>query len=68
MTRHALEDADSADLVPVEVVLNSLKQEILTIIKTNKTSEQTFKILAGFFLGVGCGIGVGWYSTHWYLM
>lgn len=70
MTRHALEDADSADLVPVEVVLNSLKQEILTIIKTNETSEQTFKILAGwfFFLGGGCGIGVGWYSTHWYLM
>lgn len=66
MKRRALEDAVSADLVPVEVVLNSLKQEILTIIKTNKQAKQTFKILA-VFLG-GCGVGVGWYSTHWYLM
>lgn len=36
MKRRALEDAVSADLVPVEVVLNSLKQEILTIIKKKK--------------------------------
>lgn len=56
MKRRALEDAVSADLVPVEVVLNSLKQEILTIIKKKKvkqTSKQTFKILAGSLGGVG---------------
>lgn len=49
MKRHALEDAVSADLVPVEVVLNSLKQEILTIMfkkrkrkkKSTKTNKQT---------------------------
>lgn len=49
MKRHALEDAVSADLVPVEVVLNSLKQEILTIMfkkrkkKKKETSTKTNK-------------------------
>lgn len=75
MKRHALEDAVSADLVPVEVVLNSLKQEILTIMfkkrkkkknQQKQTSKQTFKILAVFW--GRCGVGVGWYNTHWYLM
>lgn len=66
MKRRALEDAVSADLVPVEVVLNSLKQEILTIIKTNKQVNKLLKYL--LFFGGGCGVGVGWYSTHWYLM
>lgn len=39
MKQRALEDAVSADLVPVEVVLNSLKQEILTIVKTNRQTN-----------------------------
>lgn len=46
MKRRALEDAVSADLVPVEVVLNSLKQEILTIIeKKKKQNKQANKLL-----------------------
>lgn len=54
MKRRALEDAVSADLVPVEVVLNSLKQEILTIIKTNKQVNKLLKYL--LFFGGGCGL------------
>lgn len=53
MKRRALEDAVSADLVPVEVVLNSLKQEILTIIKTNKRVNKLLKYLLFFWGDVG---------------
>lgn len=59
MKRRALEDAVSADLVPVEVVLNSLKQEILTIIKTNKQVNKLLKYLLFF----GGDVGLVWGGT-----
>lgn len=59
MKRHALEDAVSADLVPVEVVLNSLKQRILTIIKANKQANKLLKYL----LVLGGNVGLVWGGT-----
>lgn len=59
MKRHALEDAVSADLVPVEVVLNSLKQRILTIIKANKQANKLLKYLLVF----GGNVGLVWGGT-----
>lgn len=59
MKRHALEDAVSADLVPVEVVLNSLKQRILTIIKANKQANKLLKYL----LFLGGNVGLVWGGT-----
>lgn len=59
MKRRALEDAVRADLVPVEVVLNSLKQEILTIIKTNNQANKLLKYLL-FWGGI---VGLVWGGT-----
>jgi len=58
MKRRALEDAVSTDRVPVEVVLNSHKQEILTIVK-NKQANKLLKYLLFF----GGDVGLVWGGT-----
>lgn len=68
MTRRALEDAVSADLVPAEVVLNSLKQEILTIIKKNKQkTKQANKLLKYLLVFLGEGMQ-GWCGVVQYTL